>query len=56
MTLSGKGDSKQRRDHAKQYRRDVDSRSPWLFPLLIGVAVVVVVGVVVFAVVNGVGF
>ena len=35
MTLSGKGDPKERREHAREYRRDVDARSPWLRPLLI---------------------
>jgi len=56
MTLSGKGDPQERREHAKGYRRDVDARSPWLRPLLIGGAVVVVVGVVVYAIVSGIGF
>ena len=55
MTLSGKGDPKARRENAKEYRRDVDARSPWLRPLLIGVAVVIVVGVFVYAIVTGIG-
>lgn len=56
MTLSGDGDPKQRREHAKEYRRDVDERRPWLRPALIGLAVVVVAGVIGYALVNGIGF
>ena len=48
MTLSGKGDPRARREDAKDYRRDVDARRPWIRWLLVGAAVVVVAGVVVW--------
>ncbi|MBN9140243.1 MAG: hypothetical protein J0H23_05390 [Micrococcales bacterium] len=56
MTLSGKGDPRARREDAKDYRRDVDARRPWIRWLLVGAAVVVVAGVVVYALVSGIGF
>lgn len=55
MTLSGKGDPRARREHAKNYRRGLDERRPWVRWLLIGVAVVIVAGVLVYAIVSGVG-
>ena len=56
MTLSGNGDPRIRRENAKDYRRDVDARRPWIRWLLIGGAAVVVAGVIVYAIVSGVGF
>ncbi|WP_168200329.1 hypothetical protein [Protaetiibacter larvae] len=55
MTLSGKGDPRERREHAKNYRHEVDAKRPWLFPVLIGAAVLVVAAVVVYALLTGVG-
>lgn len=42
MTLSGKGDPKARRERAKQNRRGVDNRVPWLLPALVALAGAVV--------------
>ncbi|QNO36567.1 hypothetical protein H4J02_08600 [Protaetiibacter sp. SSC-01] len=55
MTLSGDGDPRVRRERAKEYRRDLDARRPWLLWLLVGLAVVAVGAAVVYTVVNGIG-
>ncbi|WP_157981750.1 hypothetical protein [Protaetiibacter intestinalis] len=55
MTLSGKGDSARRRERAKEYRRDIDERRNWLLPVLLGAAIVVVAGVVVYTILTGGG-
>ena len=56
MTLSGKGDPKARREHAKEARHDVDARRPWLRPVLITAAVLIVAGVIGYAIVTGTAF
>ncbi|WP_187264959.1 hypothetical protein [Homoserinibacter sp. GY 40078] len=47
MTLSGDGDPRSKREHAKDYRRAADSRFPWLLPALVVIAVAVIVVVIV---------
>ncbi|MFT4030464.1 MAG: hypothetical protein QM675_11370 [Protaetiibacter sp.] len=56
MTLSGDGDSRARREKAKDRRRDITERRPWLLRLLIAVAVAGVVAALVFAIATGTGF
>ncbi len=55
MTLSGDGDPRLRRERAKEHRRDLDARRPWVRVLLVGIAVVIVAGVLVYAIVSGIG-
>lgn len=56
MTLSGDGDPRQRRERAKDSRRDIDERRPWVRPVLIGAAVLVVAAVIGYAIVTGTAF
>jgi hypothetical protein len=52
MTLSGQSDWKSRRESARAARAEREARSaskrPWQLPLIIGIAVVVVVGAIVW--------
>lgn len=57
MTLSGKSDSRDRRDAARDARIErataQSERKPWLMPLIVTIAVVVLVGAVIYSFVNG---
>ncbi len=55
MTLSGNNDRHERREYAKDWRREKDQRRPWVLPLLIGLAVVFVTLAIVASVVFGMG-
>jgi hypothetical protein len=53
MTLSGKSDDQAKRDAARAARAEREARSaakrPWQFPLIVGIAVVVLVGAVIWS-------
>ncbi|MEO8095952.1 MAG: hypothetical protein ABI632_13625 [Pseudolysinimonas sp.] len=57
MTLSGKSDSRERAKAARAARQEREaanaSKRPWLMPAIITVAVVVLVGGIIFGIVNG---
>ena len=57
MTLSGKSDHQERVEAARAARQDRAATShakrPWVMPLIITVAIVVLVGAVIYAVVSG---
>ncbi len=55
MTLSGDGDPRARRERAKDHRRDLDRRRPWLLWLLVGLAIVAVGVAVAYSIVTGLG-
>jgi hypothetical protein len=52
MTLSGQSDWKRRREAARAARAEREDRSaskrPWQFPLIVGIAVVILVGAVIW--------
>jgi hypothetical protein len=52
MTLSGQSDWKSRREAARVARAEREARSastrPWQFPLIVGIAVVLLVGAIVW--------
>ncbi len=57
MTLSGKSDSEERRQAARDARAErataQSTRKPWLMPLIVSVAAVLLVGCLIYAFVNG---
>jgi hypothetical protein len=57
MTLSGKSDNAEALANARRIRRERDDASrakhPWLFPLIVGLAVVVLVGAALYAFATG---
>ncbi len=57
MTLSGNSDGEERRQAARDARvaraTAQSARKPWLMPLIVTIAVVVLVGCVIYAFVNG---
>jgi hypothetical protein len=52
MTLSGQSDWQRRREAARAARAEREARSatkrPWQFPLIVGVAIVILVGALVW--------
>jgi hypothetical protein len=48
--------AQQAKAQRREIRRNVDVKRPWLFPLIVGIAVVVLVGAVVAAMLLGVSF
>ena len=58
MTLSGKSDRQERVDAARAARQERAEASaakrPWLLPVVVSVAVLVLVGAVVFSLLNGI--
>jgi sterol desaturase/sphingolipid hydroxylase (fatty acid hydroxylase superfamily) len=60
MTLSGKSDRQERMEAARAARQERATMSaakrPWLMPVIVSVAVVVLVGAVVYAAATGVLF
>jgi hypothetical protein len=59
MTLSGGSDSEERREAAREARRArqewSEGKRPWLFPLLVGIAIAGLVFVIFMVTVVGVG-
>ena len=57
MTLSGKSDRQQRIEAARAVRQErgaaAHEKRPWVMPLIVTVAIVVVVGVLIYAAVSG---
>ena len=60
MTLSGKSDRQLRAEAAAAARREragtSSAKRPWLLPSVVSVAVVVLVGALIFALVSGYSF
>ncbi len=52
MTLSGQSDGQRRREAAREARAEREARSaskrPWQFPLIVGIAVALLVGTVIW--------
>jgi hypothetical protein len=57
MTLSGKSDRQQRVEAARAIRQErgatAHAKRPWVMPLVVTLAILIVVGVLIFTVVSG---